>query len=82
MRHLPPALKRRASTVAGLLAVLALVGLPVEITIRLVEEPVIAPAPVASLLLLGSCLLLLGSGVGLRRLAAARAAAPPAEPGA
>lgn len=82
MQPLPPALKRRASTVTGLLAVLVLVGLPVEITIRLVEEPVTAPAPVAWLLLLGSCLLLLGSGVSLRRLAAARVAAPPAEPGA
>jgi hypothetical protein len=37
---------------------------------------------VAWLLLLGSCLLLLGSGVSLRRLAAARAAARPPEPGA
>jgi hypothetical protein len=82
MRRLPLALKRRASAATGLLAVLALVGLPVEITIRLVEEPVIAPAPVAWLLLLGSCLLLLGSGVSLRRLAAARAAARPPEPGA
>jgi hypothetical protein len=80
MRRLPLALKRRASAATGLLAVLALVGLPVEITIRLVEEPVIAPAPVAWLLLLGSCLLLLGSGVSLRRLAAARAAARTAEP--
>jgi hypothetical protein len=80
MRGVPPALKRRASVATGLLAVLALVGLPVEITIRLVEEPVIAPAPVAWLLLLGSCLLLLGSGVSLRRLAAARAAARTAEP--
>ena len=73
--------KRKARAVTGLLAVLALVSLPIEVTVRLVDHPVIAPAPVVSLLLIGSCLLLLGSGLGLRRLEAVRAAArrpPPA----
>lgn len=82
MRGAPRALKRRACVVAGLIAVLALVGLPVEVTIRLVEHPVVAPAPVVSFLLLGSCLLLLGSGLGLRRLEAVRSGASRPTPGA
>jgi len=75
------ALKRRASAVTGLAAVVALVGLPVEVTIGLAEQPVLPPPPVASLLLIASCLLLVGSGLGLRRLAAARLAVPPPVPG-
>jgi hypothetical protein len=82
MRRAARALKRRASTVTGLLAVLALVSLPIEVTIRLVEQPVVAPTPVVSVLLIASCLLLLGSGLGLRRLEAARTGAPGPTPGA
>jgi hypothetical protein len=59
-------------TVAGLLATLAMVSLPVEITFRMVEQPVVAPRPEVTLLTIGSCLLLLWSGLGLRRLEAAR----------
>jgi len=82
MRWARQAAKRRASAVTGLLAGVTLVALPVEITIGLFEQPVIAPPPVASLLLLGSCLLLVGSGLGLRRQEAARSAARPPAPGA
>jgi hypothetical protein len=64
----------------GLLAVVALVGLPVEVSIGLVEQPVFRPSALASLLLFGSCLLLVGSGLELRRLEAARAAARPPVP--
>jgi len=78
MRRAWSAARRRASAVTGLLAVVALVGLPVEVTIRLFEHPVIAPPRLASLLLLGSCLLLVGSGLGLRRLEARSGARPPA----
>lgn len=52
-----------------------MVSLPVEVTVRFVEHPVVAPAPFVSFLLVGSCLLLLGSGLGLRRLEAARVCA-------
>ena len=81
MRRLRGVLKGRASAVTGLVAVLALVSLPVEVTIGLVEHPVVAPAPVASLLLIGSCLLLVGSGLGLRRVEAARVGARRPTPG-
>jgi len=74
-------LKGRASAVTGFVAVLALVSLPVELRVGFVEHPVIAPAPVASMLLIGSCLLLVGSGLGLRRLEAARAGARRPTPG-
>ena len=60
----------RAGT--GLLATLAMVSLPVDITVRLTEYPVIAPRPVVTLLTIGSCLLLVWSGLGLRRLEAER----------
>jgi hypothetical protein len=56
----------------GLLALLACVGLPVELTLHLVEEPVLPPPPAATMLLVGSCLLLVWSGLGLRRVAAGR----------
>ncbi|HSE04922.1 MAG TPA: hypothetical protein VLK35_12280 [Methylomirabilota bacterium] len=82
MRWPRHAARGRASAVTTLLAVVTLVGLPVEITIGLFEHPVIAPPWAASLLLLGSCLLLLGSGIGLRRLEAARTAARPPAAGA
>lgn len=82
MRWPPRALERWASTGTGLLAVLALVSLPLEVTVQLVEHPVAAPAPVVSLLLVGSCLLLLGSGLELRRLEGARLDAPRPTPSA
>ncbi|HEY7434267.1 MAG TPA: hypothetical protein VIE41_03920 [Methylomirabilota bacterium] len=82
MRRLSWTLRWRASGVTGLLAVLGLVSLPIELTVGLVEQPVIAPAPVVSLLLIGSCLLLVGGGLGLRRLEAARVAAQPPSPDA
>jgi hypothetical protein len=66
-------LKWRGSAITGLIAGLALVSLPLEVTIGLAEHPVIAPTPGVSLLLIGSCLLLVGSGVGLRREEASRA---------
>ena len=81
MRRLPGVPKGRAGLVTGLVAVLTLVSLPVEVTIQLVEHPVVAPAPVVSLLLIGSCLLLVGSGLGLRRLETARAGARLPTPG-
>lgn len=81
MRQLQRVLKGRASAVTGLVAVLALVSLPVKVTIGFVEHPVVAPAPVVSLLLIGSCLLLVGSGLGLRRLETVRARAPRPTPG-
>lgn len=65
-----------ARVAAGLLATVTLVSLPVEVTIRLVEHPVIAPRPLVTLLTIGSCLLLVWSGLGLRRLEAARALGP------
>lgn len=75
MRRLPGALKWRASAVTGFIAGLALVSLPIEVTIGLSDHPVIPPGGLASLLLIGSCLLLVGSGLGLRRVEAARAGA-------
>jgi hypothetical protein len=81
MRYLLGWLKGRASAVTGFVAVLALVSLPVELRVGFVDHPVIAPAPVASMLLIGSCLLLVGSGLGLRRLEAARAGARRPTPG-
>jgi len=68
-------------TTVGLLAVVALVSLPVELVVGLVEHPVVAPAPVVTLLNVGSCLLLVWSGLGLRRLEAARALAQRPSPG-
>jgi hypothetical protein len=60
----------RAGT--GLLATLTIVSMPVEITIRLAEYPVVAPTPLVTFLTIGSCLLLVWSGLGLRRLEAER----------
>ena len=65
----------------GLLALLACVGVPVEITLGVIEHPVVAPPPAATVLLVGSCLLLLWSGLGLRRLAAGRGLARTPTPG-
>ena len=79
MQPTHPTSKRRASSVTALLAGGALVGLPIEITIGLAEAPLLVPR-LAWLLLLGSCLLLVGSGLELRRLA--RLAARPPAPGA
>jgi hypothetical protein len=81
MQHLPGVLRGRARTVTGFVAGLALISLPVEITIGLAEHPVVAPAPAVSLLLVSSCLLLVGSGLGLRRLEAMRVGAPRPTPG-
>ena len=75
MRRIPRVLKWRPSAITGLIAVLALVSLPVELTIALTEQPVVPPGRLASLLFIGSCLLLVGSGLGLRREEAARAGA-------
>jgi hypothetical protein len=66
----------------GLLALLAIVSLPVEFRVALVEHPVVAPPLLATLLLVGSCLLLVWSGFGLRRLEAERTLAQPPSPGA
>lgn len=66
----------------GLLALAALVSLPVDLVVGLAEHPVVAPAPVVTLLNVGSCLLLVWSGLGLRRLEAARALAQRPSPGA
>lgn len=66
----------------GLLALAALVSLPVDLAVGLAEHPVVAPAPVVTLLNVGSCLLLVWSGLGLRRLEAARALAQRPSPGA
>ena len=60
----------------GLLALLACVGVPVEVTLGLAEYPVVPPPRAATVLLAGSCLLLLWSGWGLRRLATERGLAP------
>ena len=65
----------------GLLALVALVSLPVELVVGLVEHPVMAPSPLVTLLNVGSCLLLVWSGLGLRRLEAARALAQRPSPG-
>ena len=75
MRRVQGMLKWQGSAITGLIAGLALVSLPLEVTIGLAEHPVIAPTPGVSLLIIGSCLLLVGSGVGLRREEASRAGA-------
>jgi hypothetical protein len=56
----------------GLIATLTVVGAPIEVTVRLVDYPVVAPRPVVTFLTIGSCLLLVWSGLGLRRLEAER----------
>ena len=66
-----------------LLALLGVIGAPVELRLVLVEHPVVPPPALATALTISSCLLLVWSGMGLRRTAAARAprSRPPA-PGA
>jgi threonine/homoserine/homoserine lactone efflux protein len=81
MLSAPRAVSPWARAVATLLATVAGVSLPVELTIRLVEHPVVAPPPAATVLMIGSCLLLVWSGLGLRRLEAARALARRPTPG-
>jgi hypothetical protein len=66
----------------GLLVLLAFLGLPVELAIGWTEHPVVAPPVAATVLHVGSCLLLVWSGLGLRRLEAARARAERPSPGA
>ena len=73
---------RRAPLLLGLLAVLVLVILPVELRVGLAESPAVAPSRAVSLLIIGSCLLLIWSGVGLRRLEAARVLAQQQTPSA
>ena len=82
MRRVQGMLKWRVSAVTGLIAGLGLVTLPHELTIGLVEHPVSAPTPVVSLLLISSCLLLVGTGLSLRRVDAARVGARRHTPGA
>jgi len=81
MRSAPTGRYAWVPTTVGLLALVALVGLPVELVVRLAEHPVVAPSPVVTLLNVGSCLLLVWSGLGLRRLEAARALAQRPSPG-
>jgi len=59
---------RPGSALLLVAAVLGLVGMPIELTTGLAEDPIVAPPHLASLLLIGSCLLLIGSGLGLRRI--------------
>ncbi len=82
MRSAAPRLYPWVPTTVGLLALVALISLPVELVVGLVEHPVVAPSPVVTLLNVGSCLLLVWSGLGLRRLEAARALAQRPSPGA
>jgi len=81
MQRPPHSLRSWAPASVGALALFGLVGVPVEITLRLVEHPVVAPPPVTTFLLVGSCLLLVWSGLGLRRLAGERALAQRPTPG-
>jgi hypothetical protein len=66
-----------------LLALLGAIAAPVELRLVLVENPVVPPPALATGLTILSCSLLVCSGLGLRRTAAARALRhrPPA-PGA
>lgn len=57
---------------AGLVATLTFVSLPVDFTIRLAEHPVVAPPRAVTFLTIASCMLLVFSGLGLRRLEAER----------
>lgn len=66
----------------GLLALLGCLGVPIELTLVLTEQPVVPPPRGASILLVGSCLLLIWSGLGLRRVAAARGLGQPPSPSA
>jgi len=76
----PPTGWIRASV--ALLALLGCVGVPIEVTLGLAEQPVVPPPRAATMLLVGSCLLLIWSGLGLRRLAAGRGLGQPPSPSA
>lgn len=82
MQRPPHSLRSWIPAGVGVLALLGLVSVPVEITLQLVEHPVVAPPRGATLLLVGSCLLLVWSGLGLRRLAAERTLSGRPTPGA
>ena len=66
-----------------LLALVGAIAAPVELRLVLVDDPVVPPPVLATVLTILSCSLLVCSGFGLRRTAAARALhhRPPA-PGA
>jgi hypothetical protein len=66
----------------ALLALLGCVGVPIEVTLGLAEQPVVPPPRAATMLLVSSCLLLIWSGLGLRRLAAGRGLGQPPSPSA
>lgn len=69
-----------ARVAVGALALLAALIVPLEVVVSL-DHPVVAPHPSVSLLLIGSCLLLVYSGCSLRREEAARALARRQMPG-
>ena len=56
-----------------LLAMVGAIAAPVELRLVLVEDPVVPPPVLATVLTICSCSLLVCSGLGLRRTAAARA---------
>lgn len=82
MRCVPHRLYAWGPAGVGALTLLALVSLPLELAVGLADHPVVAPTPVVTLLHVGSCLLLIWSGLGLRRLEASRALAGQPSPGA
>ncbi len=78
----PPRARLLARVALGLGVLSAAVGLPVEIVVS--AAPILPVHPSVSLLLASSCLLLVGSGLSLRRAETARALArrqPPGTPG-
>jgi len=56
-----------------LLSLLGAIAAPVELRVVLVDDPVVPPPVLATVLTICSCSLLVCSGLGLRRTAAARA---------
>ena len=81
MPHPTRAWNGRIRAGIALLALLACLGVPVEITLAVAEHPVAPPPRAATGLLIGSCLLLLWSSCGLRRTAAERGLAQTPTPG-